>query len=303
MYKSELELGMKTFTISLDKDQYSVGQTVNGNLSVKINKTIQLRDLIFLVRGTESVKFYIAMGHHSIKYSNSDCFFKQDLTPFVITAGARIKKDKKLEIPAHIQNIPFNFVIPNDVLESYNGKRVGMTYEIIFRADRSWRRDVDEKLEFCVISGHKLGSVHNQGLIEEEMTQSGVYANMCLERNTFSPGEILKGTLTIENFGGKEIRKATLKLLGIEWGIGISEQKIGLKHRKNEEREISNTIETHSKDIEFNNDGTIAFEFATPAKAKKSYKGKFTEYFWTLGVKMDIKLEPDLYIRTRLICG
>lgn len=303
MYRSELEIGMKTFTISLDKDQYSVGQTVNGNLSVNINEMIQLRDLIFLVHGTESVKFYIAMGHHSMKYSNSDCFFKQDLTPFMITAGATIKKDKKLEIPAHIQNIPFNFVIPNDVLESYNGKRLETKYEIIFKADRSWRNDVDEKLEFSVISDHNPGLAYNQGLIEEEMTQSGVSAKMCLERNTFSPGEILKGTLTIENSGGKEIRKVTLNLLGIESGIGISEEKIGLIRRKNQEEEIRNTIETYSKEIEFNNDATTAFEFATPAKAKKSYKGKFTEYFWILQVKIDIKLETDLYIQTRLICG
>jgi hypothetical protein len=71
------------------------------------------------------------MGHHSMKYSNTDLFFRQDLSPFLLSAGATIQQDKKLEIPSRIKVIPFNFVIPNDALQSYAGKDVGITSKFL----------------------------------------------------------------------------------------------------------------------------------------------------------------------------
>ena len=92
------------------------------------------------------LSFYISTGEHGIKYSNINFFFKQDLSPFLISAGATIQQDKKLKIPDRIKEIPFSFIIPKDAPQSYVGKNVGITYEILVNAHGSWKQNVDEKL-------------------------------------------------------------------------------------------------------------------------------------------------------------
>jgi Arrestin (or S-antigen), N-terminal domain/Arrestin (or S-antigen), C-terminal domain len=289
--------------ISLEKGPYSAGQTVKGTLNLETNKTIQLQDLNFVVHGKEYTKFYVVMGHHSMKYSNIDFFFNQDLSPFLISAGASIQQDRKLEIPNGIKDIPFNFIIPNDTPESYAGKDVVITYEILFSAHRSWKQNIDEKLVFNVIAHQNVKPISDQNLTKEEKSLNEIYVKISLERTTFSPKETLKGTVTIDNFGKKKIRNAKVILQGKEYGIGLSEEAIGLIHRKKQEKEVLNTIETYSSDIESTNDKMIPFEINIPAEAKKSYDGKFTKYFWILEVKLDIVLGSDLHIlQTNMVC-
>jgi uncharacterized membrane protein len=144
-------------------------------------------------------------------------------------------------------------------------------------------------------------SLDGQNMIKEEKSPSEIYVKMNLERTTFSPGDILRGTLSIDNFGNKRIRNIKIILQGKESGTGLSEETIGLIHRKKDEKEISNTIETYSS--EFNKDKTIQFEIYIPESAKNSYVGKFTKYFWILEVKLDIALGHDLHIlQTDMVC-
>lgn len=294
---------MKSAKISLEKGTYSTGETVKGTLNLQTNKVLKLQDFNFVVQGIECFNFYVAMGEHSMKYSNTNPFFRQDLSPFLLSAGATIQQDKKLEIPNRIKEIPFSFIIQNDALESYVGKNVAITYEILVNAHGSWKQNVDEKLVFYVTTSQNLNPMHEQSIIKEEKSPNDVYVKMTLERTTFSPGETIKGTLTIDTFGNKKIRDVEVILQGIERGTGLSEEKIGLIHRKKQEKEVSNTIEKYSTDIEWNKAKTIQFEIYIPANAKKSYVGKFTKYFWILEVKLDIALGHDLHIlQTDMVC-
>jgi hypothetical protein len=101
----------------------------------------------------------------------------------------------------------------------------------------------------------------------------------------FSPGDIIKGLLIVENGGLLRVKRSIIQLFGIE-------------HSKwHRSRIISETIKEeirydHNKDMD-----TIAFGIQIPKKAKRSYGTKHSEYYWLLETKVDLSDSPDIHAK------
>jgi hypothetical protein len=101
----------------------------------------------------------------------------------------------------------------------------------------------------------------------------------------FSPGDIIKGLLIVENGGLLRVKRSIIQLFGIE-------------HSKwHRSRIISETIKEeirydHNKDMD-----TIAFGIQIPKKAKRSYGTKHSKYYWLLETKVDLSDSPDIHAK------
>jgi quinol monooxygenase YgiN len=117
---------------------------------------------------------------------------------------------------------------------------------------------------------------------EREKKESQPYMRLELETKNdrghipkFSPGEIIKGLLIIENGGLRRIKKTMIQLFGVEH----------TKWRRS--RIICETIKEeigydHNKDMD-----TIAFGIQIPKKAREVMV-QSTQYYWLLETKVDL---------------
>jgi hypothetical protein len=72
-----------------------------------------------------------------------------------------------------------------------------------------------------------------------------------LERNNITPGEALKGKLTVETTRDKKkVKYAEIVLTGTEYTIGLTEEKIGLVHRRKQPQEMTSNIEKYKANLE-----------------------------------------------------
>ena len=197
-------------------------------------------------------------------------------------------------MPGGITKVPFEFTIPDDALESYEGKYAMTIYKIEAAANMPRRLDIGKSLSFTVFNQKRKNMKFDRAIREEikEKTNSGIRLELeggDDKNNTFSPGEIIRGKIIIEDSKiSPKIRKAELILGAIELV-----QAQGKKKRTifpNYKEKIKGKIEWNKDD----NSSIIQFETHIPKDIKRSYLGKYSEYYWLLEAKVDIPWSDDL---------
>src|SRR5579884_683769 len=116
--------------IKLNKSEYIKGETVEGILVLSTNKAINAKRFDFVAYGEEKTR--LISSPNKDKYYKNNIFFSKDLSSCLSSEdGVVLLPDKTLQITEGLETtIPFQFVIPEDVLESYNGENVWIYYGI-----------------------------------------------------------------------------------------------------------------------------------------------------------------------------
>lgn len=109
------------------------------------------------------------------------------------------------------------------------------------------------------------------------------------DNNTFSPGETIRGKITIKNSKKLNIRKVEVILGAIEFV-----QAQGVKKRTEIQPKYKEKIEWNQAG---NNSTIVPFEMHIPKEIRRSYLGEYSEYYWLLEAKLDIPWSDDLYDR------
>jgi Arrestin (or S-antigen), N-terminal domain len=150
-----------TFDISLEKTQYSPGETVRGTFSIKTEKDSKARKLVLLAEGKESTTITVTestgIGSRrdttSRTYCESNVFFSKDLSNLLQQSVIHnILQDGSLEILPQNKVIAFDFTLPadNNLFSSYKGKHANITYTVKGTVDIAKRLDVNKEERFSV---------------------------------------------------------------------------------------------------------------------------------------------------------
>jgi hypothetical protein len=278
---------------------------VKGTLTISEDKDFNVQSFELSVSGEERI-IEITEGesfeNRRITSQESNVFFSKDLSQFLNSIGTKIEEDdhndnNMLQVAGGITNVPFEFTIPDDALESYEGKHARTIYKIEAAANMPKRLDIGKSLSFNVFNQKRKHVKFERAVREEitEKTNSGIRLELeGDDKNTFSPGEVIRGKITIEDSKiSPKIRKAELILGAIEFA-----QAQGKKKRNeifpNYKEKIKGKIEWNKDD----NSSVIPFETHIPKDIKRSYLGKYSEYYWLLEAKVDIPWSDDLSART-----
>jgi hypothetical protein len=288
--------------IWLEKNTYHAGETAKGTLIIKANSSLKVQEFTFSVCGKErfleetkknrrGLVRGLGRGTETEKY---DIFFFEDLSPFLKSTPSLSHIDNRMKIPLGSTAIPFHFSIPPVALESYSGKHARIKYEVEVQVSMGrWKRD-SRTLTFEVTNPRMTYTFGDSIYLgkEREKKESQPYLRLELEIKNetsdmpmFSPGEIIKGLLIVENGGLRSVKKAIIQLFGIEYS----------KWRRS--RIICETIKEeirydHNKDMD-----TIAFGIQIPKKSKRSYSAKHSEYYWLLKTRVDLSNSPDIHAK------
>src|SRR5215217_146372 len=230
-------------------------------------------------------------------YDESNIFFSKDLSNFLNSIGTKVEDDM-LQMPGGITKVPFEFSIPDDALESYEGKYAMTIYKIEAALNMPKKLDIGKSLSFTVFNQKRKNMKFDRAIREElnEKTNSGIRLELEGEgnKNTFSPGDIIRGKITIEDSKiSSKIRKVELILGAVEF-VQAQGKKKRTNIYPNYKEEIEGKIEWNKDD----NSSNIQFETHIPKDIRRSYLGKYSEYYWLLEAKVDIPWSDDLSART-----
>lgn len=274
---------------------------MKGTLTISEEKDFKVQSFELSVSGEERIEISEGESFENRMRTpqESNVFFSKDLSHFLDSIGTKIEEDEDdnmLEVPGVITMVPFEFSIPDDALESYEGKYARTVYKIEAAANMPRRLDIGKSLSFNVVNQKRKHVKFDRAITEEikEKRNSGIKLELEGDKNTFSPGEIIRGKITIEDSKiSLKIRKAELILGAIEF-VQAQGNKKRTEIFPNYKEKIEGKIEWNKDD----NSSIIQFETHIPKDVKRSYLGKYSEYYWLLEAKVDIPWSDDLSART-----
>jgi sporulation-control protein spo0M len=286
--------------ISLERNEYAAGETVKGTLTITEDKDFKVQSFELSVSGEEriiEISEEKSFENRRITSQESNIFFSKDLSHFLNSIGTKVgdDNDNMLEVAGGITKVPFEFTIPDDALESYEGKHARTIYKIEAAANMPKRLDIGKTLSFTVFNQKRKHMKFDRAIREEikEKTNSGIRLELEGDKNTFSPAEIIRGKITIEDSKlSPKIRKVDLILGAVEFV-----QAQGKKKRTEIFPNYKERIEWN-KASDSSSSAVVPFKMHIPKDIKRSYLGKYSEYYWLIEAKVDIPWSDDLYGRT-----
>jgi predicted acyl esterase len=150
---------------------------------------------------------------------------------------------------------------------------------------------VDANISLTVVNQKRKHMRFDRAITEEiiEKRESRIRLKLEEDKNVFSPGETIRGKITIES--SKKLPKIR-KIQTILGAIEFAQAK-----RKKKRTEILPKYEQTIKWNGGNNSYIVPFEVHIPKEIRRSYLGKLSKYYCLLEAKVDIPWSDDLYDR------
>jgi hypothetical protein len=174
-----------------------------------------------------------------------------------------------------------------------------------------WRKDKTKQLSFNVVAPdasknlieEKKNSMNKEEGTERTITKKDLTlegtehkeeaTDLILDlrgRSKFYRGETISGKIVIVKKSKRLPEGSEITLSGIEYSAaGQNEFSTIEKYKQTME------LPSRNKDV-----GTIPFEIEIPRAAKRSYKGKYSSFDWSLNAKVDIPSEFDLKAEAKI---
>jgi hypothetical protein len=222
-----------------------------------------------------------------------------------------------IEIPEGDKEVPFEFKIPDDALESYEGKKAWIRYTIEAKLERANKLDIVKKIPICIVNPSRKKGPKIKTSAEYypwSPGYKGPHILLELENNAFLPGEKITGRVTVKATKGNRVRRIQVILYSREIAkpnFEADEKKYGRNY------EIFRTIMTGSEgpdysqsieetimeeyllnfenipEVDHEGSVSVPFEILVPENAKKSYDGSYSWYSWKVKAKVDRMLGFD----------
>jgi len=307
------------FEIKLDKTDYNAGEIVTGKLLTSTGRDLQLGDLKFSAFGAEFIT--ISGKPKGLQppqidpVSNSDfeefnVLFSKDLSGFLHSAleqndDPSLTSTTTVKIPKGNLTIPFEFTIPQDALQSYQGKHVHVIYKVKVGAmQHRPKRDLGKCLIFRIRNPKTCARDKNKASALEDKEQyahlpandSGADVMFDLNgKSEFVRGRALDGRLVIKNLDTEDVRGIWLSLRGIEYATAYAKTVRFKKETVIQQYDQSIAASKMKDGME-----SITFTFHIPQEAQISYVGKHSEFYWVLAAKLDVARGRDIVCRMKI---
>jgi hypothetical protein len=285
----------------LEKSQYYNGEKVKGYLTITSNKDIVSRAFKLITKGKEETKITVSEPYsgssssssysneqRNVTYTSSNVFFFQDLFDFIKNNSLidikKVRDGKDIVIRKGKIDVPFEFIIPDNILSSYNGKNAWIKYSVKATIDKKMRMDVNSSINFEVISSQ----YDNNSNISRPISVSTFKTNdlvlkLDLDKSVYNAGDKIRGTINISKLN------PDIDIRGIET-ILIATEKATASSRI-----VASTMyENKYKITDWKEKQDCPFEIDIPGDVIKSYRGRYSEIIWEIKAKVDLPLSQDL---------
>jgi hypothetical protein len=242
--------------------------------SNKMRLIVQGLEYVTITRSTSSSN----NTSYTSTYTARDIILSQNLSNFINNSKLSNSDQNRVEIP-------FEFIIPENILPSYEGKSARIWYEVKATIDKKHAIDTTKSIIFNV-SRKTDNTIHTNYITTN--TDEDNYATLNLERTSFFLDETIKGEIFIHK-SISNLRRVELVLMGTE----TSRASIYTDYNKSE----------HKKNLDkYNNNlKQFTFEMKIPKDIKRSYKGKYSEFSWQFNIRFNRSFRSDINVAIPII--
>src|SRR6476620_3702263 len=291
----------ETLFLNLEKSQYYNGEKVKGNLTITSNKDIVSRAFKLITKGKEETKITVSEPYsgssssssysneqRNVTYTSSNVFFFQDLFDFLKNNSLiNIKKardGKDIVIRKGKIDFPFEFIIPDNILSSYNGKNAWIKYSVKATIDKKMRMDVNSSINFEVISSQYDNNSHiSRPISVSTFKTNDLVLKLDLDKSVYNAGDKIRGTINISKLN------PDIDIRGIETIL------IATEKATESSRIVASTMYKNKYKItDWKEKQDCPFEINIPEDVIKSYRGRYSEIIWEIKAKIDLPLSQDL---------
>ena len=291
----------ETLFLNLEKSQYYNGEKVKGNLTITSNKDIVSRAFKLITKGKEETKITVSEPYsgssssssysneqRNVTYTSSNVFFFQDLFDFLKNNSLidikKVRDGKDIVIRKGKIDVPFEFIIPDNILSSYNGKNAWIKYSVKATIDKKMRMDVNSSINFEVIScQYDNNSNISRPISVSTFKTNDLVLKLDLDKSVYNAGDKIRGTINISKLN------PDIDIRGIET-ILIATEKATASSRI-----VASTMyENKYKITDWKEKQDCPFEIDIPGDVIKSYRGRYSEIIWEIKAKVDLPLSQDL---------
>ena len=292
----------ETLFLNLEKSQYYNGEKVKGNLTITSNKDIVSRAFKLITEGKEETKITVSEPYsgssssssssysneqRNVTYTSSNVFFFQDLFDFLKNNSLidikKARDGKDIVIRKGKTDVPFEFIIPDNILSSYNGKNAWIKYSVKATIDKKMRMDVNSSINFEVISSQSNNSNFNRPVSVSTFKTNDLVLKLDLDKSVYNAGNKIRGTINISKLN------PDIDIRGIET-ILIATEKATASNRI----VTTKMYENKYKITDWKEKQDCPFEINIPEDVVKSYRGKYSEIIREIKAKIDLPLSQDL---------
>jgi len=215
---------MSSLEIMLKKDSFKPGDKVEGDVVLKLDKTIKARDIVVEIYGNEHT--HISRTHGSgknrrrVTYTEDVEVINQyvSLMDTAVSQGLTTKNDDKVTLRNGFYQLPFSFTLPEDATPTYEGVHAEVDYDISAKVDIPWRFDMKDSKGLYVVSEDDV-ITPIPAMIEckgGSLLKPSIDLQLHLESKELKRGGEIKGKVVVLNNSGKKIRKIKLDLYANE---------------------------------------------------------------------------------------
>ncbi len=140
---------------------FHIGEAVKGYFILTAHKSFKINDASVSMYGKEKTNIVgwtagpVPAEHNRWKASNTFATWEVPPSDLFSSIGAKQIDLYTLEVPAGIKQVPFEFILPEDMLESYKGKYVSITYTIEAKVDVPRSLGLRKRQEIVITSANK----------------------------------------------------------------------------------------------------------------------------------------------------
>jgi hypothetical protein len=211
---------MTTLDLVLEKEKYNPGEKVKGTVKLVIDSDVEIRSVKFLVSGVEKAWYTTYSTSGSQYHEEEDTFFSRDIYNYLKSAATRLPSKKgKFGFARGSWSIPFEFDLPQNALESYNGKNVSIKYKIEASAQTGWMKEMAKKIPFDVVASNNNMNTVEEGTFYSTSDEENQKTDLVIDlqgRIKFYRGETIRGKITIMKRSRRMPGEVEIKLSGIE---------------------------------------------------------------------------------------
>lgn len=267
----------------MDKSSYNMGENLKGCCYVDV-KEFESYKMRLIVQGLEYISITRSQSNSdntsstTYTYTEKDIIFSQNLSNYIENAKLSNSDHNKMEIP-------FEVIIPENILPSYYGKSARVWYEVKATIDKEYAIDSNKSITFNVFRKNDY-TIHNNYTTTN--TDKDNYATLTLERTSFFPEETIKGKTLIHK-SISNLRRIELVLMGREYARAS-------EYTDSNKSEIRTKLDKYSNDIK-----QFKFEITIPKDIKRSYKGKYSEFSWQFNIRFNRSFRSDINVSIPVI--
>lgn len=278
---------MARMWIELQKNVYSLGEEISGNVRASVDQPVKQRSATVYLLGKERTQ----INYQRTVQTGSTA---QTRTETAVQESEFLHQEQPMPLPLDDKGkfrvgdhtFPFKFLLQQGLPTTYRGRQAAIQYRIYAKVDVPMGGDVDASSEFTVISSgaqpYQSAPVNAYSNSWGNAQSTGL--SFTLDKAQYGRGEAITGRCIYRNPSGKDLRKLDISLRWVESATA--------QNQRGSTEVLRELAQAQAGGRSYQ--GETTFSINVPPQAPPTYEATLSNVRCLLTVSMDVAMGLDV---------